>query len=62
MSHRSTPPRAARHPRVHTIHGIRREDPYAWLRDDDWQTVMRNPAALHPDIRAHLEAENAHTL
>ena len=46
---------------MHTIHGIRRDDPYAWLRDDDWQAVMRNPEKLRADIRAHLEAENEHT-
>ena len=38
-----------------------RTDDYAWLRADNWQEVMRDPAALAPDIRAHLEAENAYT-
>ena len=28
----------------------------------NWQAVMRDPGALAPDIRAHLEAENAYTL
>jgi len=36
-------------------------DPYAWLRDPDWQQVMRDPAALRGDIRAYLEAENDYT-
>tara|TARA_Y100001936_G_C16093335_1_gene688832 strand:+ start:7562 stop:9673 length:2112 start_codon:yes stop_codon:yes gene_type:complete len=36
-------------------------DPYAWLRDPDWQRVMREPETLRPDIRDHLEAENAFT-
>lgn len=35
-------------------------DAYAWLRDPDWQRVMRNPEALDPAIRAYLEAENAY--
>ena len=39
-------------------HGIMRVDNYAWLRDDDWQEVLRDPAALDDDIRQHLEAEN----
>ena len=38
-----------------------RTDDYAWLKDPDWKMVMRDPAALAPDIRAHLEAENAYT-
>ena len=43
-----------------TRHGITRTDPYAWLRDDNWQNVMRDPAALAPDIKAYLNAENAY--
>jgi oligopeptidase B len=31
------------------------------MKDDNWQQVMRDPAALRPDIREHLEAENAYT-
>ena len=37
------------------------DDPYAWLRDPDWQRVMREPEVLQPEIRAHLDAENAYT-
>ena len=57
----SKPPVAARRPVTSTLHGIARSDDYAWLKDPDWQRVMREPAALDPDIRAYLEAENAHT-
>ena len=42
-------------------HGITRQDEFAWLRDDNWQAVMKQPALLQADIRAHLEAENAYT-
>ncbi|WP_048649488.1 S9 family peptidase [Nitratireductor soli] len=41
-------------------HGIERVDDYAWMRADNWQDVLRDPALLAPDIRAHLEAENAY--
>jgi len=44
-----------------TVHGHTRNDPYAWLRDDNWQDVMRDPAVLNDEIRAYLEAENAYT-
>ena len=54
-------PRAARKPVTTTIHGIDLIDDYAWLRDAKWQDVMRDPSVLTPDIRAHLEAENAWT-
>jgi len=43
-------------------HQQERVDLYAWLRADNWQQVMRDPAALAPDIRAYLEAENAYTV
>ncbi|WP_375549599.1 S9 family peptidase [Oceanicaulis alexandrii] len=40
--------------------GRTRTDEFAWLRDDNWQEVMREPGVLDADIRAHLEAENAY--
>jgi oligopeptidase B len=55
------PPTARKAPRRIEQLGRARTDDYAWLRDDNWQQVLRDPAALHPDIRAHLEAENAYT-
>jgi oligopeptidase B len=56
-----TPPLAQRRPVVSTRHGVRLEDDYAWLRAENWQDVMRDPALLDPEIRAHLDAENAYT-
>ncbi len=56
-----TPPKAARRPHTATHHGITLTDDYAWLRADNWQEVMRKPDLLAADIRAYLEAENAHT-
>ncbi|MBU1176315.1 MAG: S9 family peptidase [Alphaproteobacteria bacterium] len=56
--HLPQPPRAARVPHRTTHHGITRDDPYFWLRADNWQEVMRDPSVLDPDIRAYLEAEN----
>ena len=41
-------------------HGHARRDPYVWLRDPDWQAVMRRPEVLDGAVRAHLEAENAY--
>ncbi len=54
-------PQAAEKPYSDTYHNITRADPYAWLRDDNWQAVMKDPQALNAEIRAHLEAENAYT-
>jgi oligopeptidase B len=42
-------------------HNRTRVDPYAWLKDDNWREVMRDPMRVRADIRVHLEAENAYT-
>jgi oligopeptidase B len=47
---RPEPPVAKRLPRTSEIHGERRVDDYAWLRDRS-----------DPEVKAYLEAENAHT-
>ena len=56
----SSPPIAPRKPVTRTAHGRTRTDDYAWLTDENWQQVMRDPAALRADIRAYLEAENTY--
>jgi oligopeptidase B len=48
-------------PPVAPRHESPQGDPYAWLRADNWQEVLRDPAVLDPEIRAYLEAENAYT-
>ena len=53
-------PRVAHASLVREAHGERWQDEHAWLRAEDWQAVMRDPAALPDDIRRWLEAENAH--
>jgi oligopeptidase B len=54
------PPVAPRHPSRRTLHGVTITDDYAWLKDANWQEVLRDPSLLDPDIRAYLEAENAY--
>ena len=49
-----------KHPITLTAHGHERIDEYAWIRAENWRDVLADPAQLHPKIRAHLEAENAH--
>ncbi|PRD45781.1 S9 family peptidase [Phyllobacterium phragmitis] len=53
-------PVAAKKPDTDTRHGITRTDNYAWLRAPNWQEVFKDPSVLDPDIRKHLEAENAY--
>jgi oligopeptidase B len=43
-----------------TNHGIKHNDPYNWLRADNWQEVMQQPQKLNDEIRSYLEAENTY--
>ncbi|MEM9837712.1 MAG: S9 family peptidase [Pseudomonadota bacterium] len=52
-----TPPMAERREEEITQHDITRVDPYSWLRDDNWQQVLREPDVLRTDIRDYLEEE-----
>lgn len=54
-------PLATRRPKAVSRHGITLTDDYAWLKDERWQEVLRDPSLLDADIRSYLEAENAYT-
>ncbi|WP_418152620.1 prolyl oligopeptidase family serine peptidase [Litorimonas sp. RW-G-Af-16] len=59
---KNTPaPKAQRIDKKHERFGHTWIDPYAWMKDDNWQAVMQDASKLNADIRAHLEAENAYT-
>ena len=60
-SQENGPPIAPRRPSPRTLHGITVQDDYAWLKDEKWQEVLRDPSLLAPDIRTYLEAENRFT-
>ena len=53
-------PAAEPRPHAFDVHGQRIEDAFAWLKAANWREVLKDPAALAPDIRAYLEAENAY--
>jgi oligopeptidase B len=54
------PPRPRKEPRRIEQLGRVRVDDYAWMKDDNWQAVLRDPSVVKPEIREHLEAENAY--
>jgi oligopeptidase B len=55
------PPVAPKRPhRIEQLGRVRVDD-YAWMKDDNWQQVLRDPKVLRPDVREHLDAENAYT-
>ncbi len=57
----SKPPAARREPKVIEQLGRTRTDDYAWMKDENWREVLRDPSVLRADVREHLEAENAYT-
>ena len=58
---RPTPPSPPKRPKIIDQLGRKRTDDYAWMKDDNWQAVLRDPSVVRADVRAHLEAENAYT-
>lgn len=54
-------PQAAKRPTTINQVGRTRTDDYGWLKDDNWQEVMKDPSKLAPEIKAHLRVENAYT-
>jgi oligopeptidase B len=55
------PPRPRKEPKRIEQLGRVRVDDYAWMKDDNWQAVLRDPSCVKADVREHLEAENAYT-
>jgi oligopeptidase B len=54
------PPLTLRRPqRVEQLGRVRIDD-YAWLRDPDYKAFLAGRRAIDPEIRVHLEAENAY--
>ena len=54
------PPVAKKIPvRIEQLGRVRTDD-YQWMKDDNWQAVLRDPTLIKADVKAHLEAENAY--
>lgn len=54
-------PTATKKPHTIKAHGITRIDDYAWMKDENWEEVLKKPDVLDKEIRAYLEAENSYT-
>ncbi|MFT8423497.1 MAG: hypothetical protein ABF665_18635 [Gluconacetobacter sp.] len=57
----TTAPVARKEPQTITQLGRTRVDEYGWMKDENWQAVLRDPSVLRADIAIHLRAENAYT-
>ena len=54
------PPRPRKDPKRIEQLGRVRIDDYAWMKDENWQAVLRDPSKVKADVRDHLVAENAY--
>ncbi|MBV9996075.1 MAG: S9 family peptidase [Caulobacteraceae bacterium] len=54
------PPRPRKDPQRIEQLGRVRVDDYAWMKDDNWQAVLRDPSKVKPQVLEHLKAENAY--
>ncbi|MFT3997905.1 MAG: S9 family peptidase, partial [Asticcacaulis sp.] len=54
-------PKPLKAPHTTTQLGFTRTDDYFWMKDDNWQAVLRDPAAIKADVKAQLIEENAYT-
>jgi len=54
------PPVAKKVPvRIEQLGRVRVDD-YQWMKDDNWQAVLRDPSLIKADVKEHLTAENAY--
>jgi oligopeptidase B len=53
------PPVAQKIPKRTEQLGRVRVDDYAWMKDDNWQKVLRDPTLIKAEVKDHLTAENA---
>jgi oligopeptidase B len=54
------PPTPRKDPKRIEQLGRVRVDEYAWMKDDNWQAVLRDPSQVKAEVREHLVAENAY--
>jgi oligopeptidase B len=57
---RPVPPVAKKIPVTIEQLGRTRVDEYQWMKDDNWQAVLRDPTLIKADVKAHLTEENAY--
>ncbi len=60
-SPKPVPPVARQDPKRIEQLGRVRVDEYHWMKDDNWQAVLRDPSLIKADVKEHLTAENAYT-
>ena len=56
-----TIPKLRKETNVTKIHEEHLIDDYAWIKQKNWQEVLKKPKNLNPEVQNYLEAENNYT-
>ena len=56
-----TIPKLRKETNVTKLHGEELIDNYAWIKQKNWQEVLKKPKNLNSEIQSYLEAENQFT-
>jgi len=54
----STIPKLRKETNITTIHNKELFDDYAWIKQKNWQEVLKDPSKLNEEITKYLEEEN----
>jgi oligopeptidase B len=41
------------------LHGHELVDEYSWIKQEDWQEVLKDPSKLNTEVLKYIEAENS---
>ena len=51
-------PKLRKEKKVINLHGEELIDDYAWIKQKDWQTVLKDPLKLNGEVLKYIEEEN----
>ena len=57
----TNPPKLKQKLEVKKYHGIEIRDEYSWIHQKNILEVLKDSSKLNPEVRKHLEEENAYT-
>ena len=51
-------PKLRKEKKVINIHNDELHDDYAWIKQKDWQTVLKDPTKLNDEVLKYINEEN----
>ena len=53
-------PKLRKEKKVINIHDSELVDDYAWIKQKDWQVVLKDPSKLNSEVLNYIKEENLH--